>query len=341
MCNPLNKLITADDIQTKWCEKETNKLIEFDDTKNKYKEFGIYKVVYNPGRENRLVPQNTEKSTEKNTPTNAFPGSSNAFPGNLQNHPGFIYHFEDENMDLLANKFPIEKYHCLAFSDEYLAQNALAINEIKNVSNLVQKLEFGAFINMSKGGGASQPRWHAQIWFSSFLIEKLKPVKTAPNLYHLEGYPGGHILIQGTLEERISLLKKIIKNYRDTWETNTIIRYDLGEDIVKNYKEKFPKADIISRIQKLEVEIEGDKTYNLIMWKDNILFVPRRRETPNKTKTNAKAAGLELSGTWIVTDREVYDHIQGEDYITTAIEEVTFPQEEIDKFLEKTFSEKP
>lgn len=230
-------------------------------------------------------------------------GAAQGLPlgANILEREDCLYRFD--RLVLLANNRPITRYHSILCSIEHIPQNDFTHSEIYEVSKIVEDTEIRCFLNLT-GTAATLNHFHTQILFDSFNIEVLPKYYLTKNLGFLCDYPGGNILFTGTLDERCLLLFEKIEELTKSKLTPTI-RSD-------GSLSEFP-------------------LYTLLFWDNNILLVPRKRETPCSIK--AMAGGLELSGYFLITAPVSPDNtFEGfsHEKMLSAIKEVTFDRKDLE-----------
>ena len=248
-----NKMLEK--IKNKWDKiwKENN--IRFFPEENLEREFNnkkfILKLLYVPERANR----NKERK-------------ECSFDKNLKENQAYLSSFDD--LILIANYRPIQKYHALLCISKHMPQNDFNYEHILKITKITEKTGLRSFLNLH-GTAATMNHFHTQVVMDCLNVESLDKRVLNENLSYLN-YPGANLLISGSPEERCDLLYKKI--------------------------EQLSKSDLPPTIRNDGTNCKTP-LYNLLFWENKIFFVPRSRETP--ISINAMAGGLELSGTFVIT----------------------------------------
>lgn len=215
--------------------------------------------------------------------------------------------YEFDNLVLLANNRPVTRYHSILCSREYHPQNELAYEEIYEVTSLVERHGFRAFLNLV-GTAATLNHFHTQVLFDPFHLEKLPYELMDNNIGTIPDYPGGNLLITGKAKQRCKLLFDLIKELTNSETLITIKKNGM---------------------------LSETPLFSLLFWEDKILFVPRRKEISGTI--DSMVGGLELSGHFLITAPLTPDNpFEGVQYesLLSIIEEVTYSQNDINSFLQ-------
>ena len=212
-----------------------------------------------------------------------------------------LYVFDE--LVLLANNRPIDRYHSILCSKNYMPQNEFSNREIREVSQIVENTGIRSFLNMI-GAAATLNHFHTQVLFDKLNVEELDKVYITENIGFLPDYPGGNILITGNLNKRSELLWHMVESL---------------------------SMSSLPRTIRNDGSISDQHVYTLIFWDNYILMIPRKKETPSFT--GAMAGGLELSGYFLITQpMTVNSTFEGVNYhkMLSTIQEVTFSKQDID-----------
>lgn len=209
--------------------------------------------------------------------------------------------YEFNKLILLANTRPVGEYHCILCSRLFHPQNDISYDEINEITDIVERFGLRGFLNLV-GTAATLNHFHAQILVDKFNIESLHRIEVGQGYYLLDKYPGSHILITGSIEERCKNLFKII--------------------------EKLKKSELPYTVMK-NGTLADSPLFTLLFWDNNILLVPRKKEW--SPITGAMVGGLELSGYFlfssVVRPNEPFEGLKYTDLIKT-ISKVTFSNNE-------------
>jgi len=209
--------------------------------------------------------------------------------------------FEFDNLVMLANNRPVKLYHSILCSKEHHIQNELSFIEIQEASELAERYGFRLFLNLL-GTAATLNHFHTQVLLEPFHLEDL-PCEINGNGGRIPKYPGGNILITGSLKERCSRLFDFI---------DRLTHSDYFYTVIKNGRRS------------------ETPLFTLLFWMDKILFIPRKKEV--SYFMDSMVGGLELSGHFLIaaplSPHNTFEGMNREKLID-IIKDVTFSQEDM------------
>jgi len=213
------------------------------------------------------------------------------------------------NFVMIVNKYPVEQWHSLICTRFYLPQNdAVITDHVKEISLIFQVMGENGFTNQFNGAAASLNHHHSQLFPSRFPIRDMPVIEIDDKVSFVKNW-GGNLVIKGSLDERINILDKLVKSY---------------ELHFLNFP-KTVKAD----------GTESDKhLYTLIFWENRIVFIPRKRESPQQFP-ETKFGGLELSGIFIAQSKSTYDAVTETNFLE-AVKNVTYDQDTLNTIYQKS-----